>query len=214
MRMDLGRIRSKLGGWILVILVFGLGNLVLVGAQKLWYHSDQVKLDEVNSELETQHGRIAALELQVKKCSVEGKTCQQLADGYPGVISGRKRELETMERMRTHIRRLEKEVQTCSKADGGRCEAKYVEYFAAVKAYNAEVKSANAAVPHLKLVEHKLEGCERSVKECEEAYGEYSGEIDSYNAKVDEADALAKKIGTIWYVVPVPRFAGHGRVEE
>jgi len=35
-------------------------------------------------------------------------------------------------------------------------------------------------------------------------YEDYSHQIDKYNAMVVEANNLAKKIGTTWYVVPVP----------
>ncbi len=39
-------------------------------------------------------------------------------------------------------------------------------------------------------------------------YADYSSRVDRYNTKVDEANALAKKIGSTWVVVPVPRLAG------
>jgi chromosome segregation ATPase len=35
-------------------------------------------------------------------------------------------------------------------------------------------------------------------------YSTYQNELGSYNEKVKEANALAKKIGSTWYIVPVP----------
>lgn len=44
-----------------------------------------------------------------------------------------------------------------------------------------------------------------------ENHARYSSELAAANEKIDEANALAKKIGGIWYVIPIPgvRRAGH-----
>jgi hypothetical protein len=36
-------------------------------------------------------------------------------------------------------------------------------------------------------------------------YSRYSQDLESYNLKVNEANKLAEKVGTTWYVVPIPR---------
>jgi hypothetical protein len=51
-------------------------------------------------------------------------------------------------------------------------------------------------------------------KECETFFIEYSRRVEAYNARVDNANALSKKVGTYWYVLPVPRLRSHARAAE
>ncbi len=56
----------------------------------------------------------------------------------------------------------------------------YEDYTSAVDSYNEQLDTYN------------------------EEYDKYISEIDNYNEKVEEANAVAKEIGSTYYVVPMP----------
>jgi hypothetical protein len=60
----------------------------------------------------------------------------------------------------------------------------------------------------------RLIACVDKAKECETFFIEYSRRVEAYNARVDNANALSKKVGTYWYVLPVPRLRSHARAAE
>src|SRR4051812_47126929 len=63
------RLRQGLSGsaarLIMVILVFGVGNVLLVGGQKLLHSKDQSRLDEIHRQLDTEKTDIDRLEAQI-----------------------------------------------------------------------------------------------------------------------------------------------------
>ena len=71
----------------------------------------------------------------------------------------------------------------------------YPEYSSLIDSFNGGIAPHNA-----------------DVKRCDMVRTQYSAQVDSYNSLVEEANSLVKKVGTTWYVIPVPRLLRGQRI--
>lgn len=69
----LGKLPGWLRGLVLLVVLYGVGNLMLVGGQKLWHHDDQVKLDNIKTSLASENTKINNLEAELKTLEIKIK---------------------------------------------------------------------------------------------------------------------------------------------
>ena len=140
-------------GWVLslvsIAIVFALINLVLVGGQKIWHHSDQKKLDTLKTELKLERTtingaetRLQNFEERIKEINSEKnpiglhlkKIEEQFPNGIPSNIyaSYKSSVSHYNELVRTHNAMLQM------------YNAIYEKYSAEIDNYNMDVKKANA----------------------------------------------------------------------
>jgi chromosome segregation ATPase len=202
-----------IAGWIIILLVYGVANLFLVGGQKLWHRGDEAKLDQLKAFLTSERGQIEQLESSLKACSGQGTTCENLLNEYSHVREQHKAEIKSLDALNKRVTQLESQARACI-PDESSCEAQYGHYSGSVNTYNSEVRKANRLLARLTAMKPQLLDCAENVKQCENLSTDYSHRVDAYNARVDDANALAKKVGTYWYVVPVPKFGSHSSSVE
>jgi len=75
---------NKTSGIIGFILVFIVGNAVLVGAQSLWHSGDQAKIDSIKQTLATNKASIDDLESRInaKKAEMDGYSANNDNEDY------------------------------------------------------------------------------------------------------------------------------------
>lgn len=61
-----GSVAGGLGSLLLIVIVYGVINLVLVGGQEIIHHGDKVNLDKIEAELNNQKKDIERMELEIK----------------------------------------------------------------------------------------------------------------------------------------------------
>ncbi len=120
---------------------------------------------------------------------------------------------QILETERASIRRAETELQAISSAinsgeseinrlktgliaiegryPGGIPSAVYTAYSRDVDRHNALARSYNASLARYKTL-----------------YAGYSAQVNRFNTMVDQANALANRVGSTWYIVPVPGVRG------
>jgi chromosome segregation ATPase len=201
-----------IAGWLIVILVYGAANLVLVGGQKLWHRTDEAKLDHLEALLKGERNQIEQLEAQLKACFDPEKACEDLLNRYSESDTIHKAQLKKLDSLNQRVVRLESRVKGCVPNESD-CETQYAQYSQTVDTYNSEVRKANALLGRLTTMKPQLKACAEESRHCESLYAEYSNRVDTYNARLPEANALAKRVGSYWYVVPVPKFGSHASAE-
>jgi chromosome segregation ATPase len=199
-------------GWLLILLLYGVANLVLVGVQKLWHRSDEAKLTQLETLLKGERNQIEQLEDEMKACSEQDRACGNLLNQYSETDKLHKAELKKIAFLNQRVAQSESRARGCV-PDESDCETQYGRYSAAVDTYNTEVRKANTLLRQLTAMRPQLGDCVETEKRCGSLSTEYSRDVDAYNAKLPEANALAKSTGTYWYVVPVPKFGSHASGE-
>jgi chromosome segregation ATPase len=204
----MNRWRSWIAGGVAILLLYLIANVLLVGGQKLWHRGDQARLDQLQAFLKDERSQIEQLEGEMKVCSEQDTTCTDLLNRYSRTDKIHKAELKKLDSLNQRVTQLESSVRGCL-PDVSDCQAQYRKYSETVDSYNSEVRTANASLRRLTAVRRQLNSCAATLQHCEDLSTEYSSRVDAYNAKVPDANALAKKVGTYWYVVPVPKFGSH-----
>lgn len=96
-------------------------------------------------------------------------------------------EQEALDEMDGRLQKMKVQIEAYEKRKGGLDSAAYSKYSALVKEHNGLVDAYNA-----KLSEQKADVVE------------YKAKIAAHNGKVDEANQLAKKLGSYFYIMPIP----------
>ena len=205
--------QSWIVGWIAVLLIYGIIDVFLVGGQKLWHRSDQVQLDQLKASLADERAEIEQLGSSLKTCSAQDDACEILLREYSSIREQHKTEIESLHLQNKRVAHLGSQAGVCVPAEND-CAAQYVHYSEAVNTYNSGVSKANKLLGRLNALKPRLAACADIAKQCESSSAEYSRRVDAYNARVDDANVLAKKVGTLWYVIPVPGHGAHSRAAE
>ena len=201
----------KIGSWVIFLIAIGLIDVALVGGQTFWHRGDEAKLDELKASLDEEHAQIATIEGRLQTCEDFEKSCKPIVDQFLSeaeIAKAESAKLVTLKkRALKRALKLGTEYETCTSSTDYRTEL-YRTYGDNVGLYNGEVRKANKYSLELERRRSEARTCVDSQQQCQSVYSDYSHRVDSYNSRVAEANDLAKKVGTIWYIVPVPRFAG------
>lgn len=161
--------------WIIGLLgiavVYGAVNLVLVGAQKMWHHRDQIRFDQIKQQLNVEQPKIEQIKSDLRNIE------------------------NTLDQSEVEMTNLRKQIESVeAKYPDGIPAALYNDYSHTIEQHNVRVSSYNVTLGQYNVL-----------------YEDYTVRIAQYNSQVEEVNALAKKIGTTWYVVPVPVPRSGGR---
>jgi len=111
----------KVGGLVGVILLYVIGNVVFVGAQKIWHSSDQSKFDKIKQELTIKKGEIDNLESKIntKKSEMDHDSENGYIDAYNSQVDGYNIMLSEYESDVDNYNKLVAEANDLSKKIGG-----------------------------------------------------------------------------------------------
>ena len=173
----------------------------------------QAQLDQLKTYLADERAGIEQLGSSLKTCSAQGDACEILLREYSSIREQHKTEIESLHLQNKRVAHLESQAGVCAPAEND-CAAQYLHYSEAVSTYNSGVSKTNKLLGRLNALRPRLVACADTAKQCESISAEYSRRVDAYNVRVDDANVLAKKVGTLWYVVPVPGLGSHAKAAE
>jgi septal ring factor EnvC (AmiA/AmiB activator) len=140
---------SSILSFVLIAVVYGVGNLALVGSQKLWHHTDQANLDLLKVELNSEREAISSTKAKLQKLEneiqqIDSESAQlkiQIESVEHRDSSGISSELyASYKRLITHYNELASEHNSKLPA----YKTLSGSYSAQIDAYNEKVKQANA----------------------------------------------------------------------
>jgi len=194
----LGSLPKTIIGIVVFVLIFGVGNLALVGGQKAMHWRDQSRLDDIRRRLDTEKVGIDQLEARLRNADAS--------------LSALEADLDAQE---NEIRSTGSRIGALS-ADIDAVEGRYASGVPSTvySQYSQMVDEHNALVERRKLLVRRFnESVDRFNTDLARFQADskvYDDKISAYNSRVSEANGLATSIGSTWIVVPVPRRGGRG----
>ena len=194
----LGSLPKTIIGIVVLVLIFGVGNLAVVGGQKAMHWRDQSRLDDIRRRLDTEKVGIDQLEARLRNADAS--------------LSALEADLDAQE---NEIRSTESRIGALS-ADIDAVEGRYASGVPSTvySQYSQMVDEHNALVERRKLLVRRFnEAIDRFNTDLARFQADskvYDDKISAYNSRVSEANGLATSIGSTWIVVPVPRRGGRG----
>lgn len=185
---------------VMFVLIFGVGNLLLVGGQKIAHWKDQSRLDEIHRQLDAEKGEIDRLEGQLK-------TSDSMLSGLEADLDAQEARIRDV---RSTIDGLSAEIDAVERGSaGGVPSSLYARYSQMVDDHNRLVDQQKLMVAKYNRDAQQYNGLLSRFQADSKTYDD---KIEHYNAQVNEGNGLARTIGTTWFIVPVPRGGAHGHV--
>lgn len=181
-------------GWIISLCtmaaVLVVGNLILVGGQRLWHRDDYAKLDSMKKQMEERKTLISTEEAALRSKAAQLNEAEKDLDKKKNQLAY----------FKTSLTQLRNKIDSTEKTypDGIPSE-EFSNYKLNIAEYNRTVRSSNKLVGSYNKLRDEFNA---AVDAYNTEHGKYSGDIRTYNGQVVQANAVSSRIGSTIVLVP------------